>query len=410
MNRVPVEPADAGGPAGTGGAARAGGADGTGGAAGPGPADVGDPAALAQVRAALGAVADPELHRPITELGMVRSVDVAGGTVRVELALTVAGCPLKEYFRREVPAALRARLPWVTEVDVVLGTMDADQRDRAVGSVRAQTPRIGQPGSRTRVLAVGSGKGGVGKSTIAVNLAAALAASGHATGLLDADVYGFSIPALTGATARATVVGDLIMPIEAHGVKVLSIGNFVPADSAIVWRGPMLHKTLTQLLVDVHWEDCEFLVVDLPPGTGDVAISISQLLPEAAFLAVTGPDRAAAVVAARAARMALKVGLRLLGAVENFAGLACTGCGRHHDVFGSGGGDLLAAECDIGLLARVPLDPALERAASAGVPVVLGDPASPAAAVLRDLAGYLARALPAPAEAGRRLLPVVAVS
>lgn len=403
MSQAPVEPT---GTAGTTG--------------GPGWADVGEPAALAEVRAALSAVADPELQRPITELGMVRSVGVAGGRVRVELALTVAGCPLKEYFRREVPAALRARLRWVAEVEVVLGTMDPAQRDRTVDSVRAQTPRIGLPGSRTRVLAVGSGKGGVGKSTIAVNLAAALAATGHPTGLLDADVYGFSIPALTGATARATLVGELIMPVAAHGMKVLSIGNFVPADSAIVWRGPMLHKTLTQLLTDVHWDDCEFLVVDLPPGTGDVAISISQLLPAAAFLAVTGPDRAAAVVATRAARMALKVGLRLLGAVENFAGLTCTDCGRHHDVFGSGGGDLLAAECDIGLLARVPLDPALERAASTGVPVVLGEPASPAAAVLRDLAGYLATALPAPELAavelagpelaGRRLLPVVAVS
>lgn len=336
------------------------------------------------VRAALRPVEDPELHRSIVDLGMVREVVIDGYEVTVTVALTVAGCPLKEFFHREIPARLHAVFPQLSAIAVQLTTMGAEERAAVVGGI--QVPKVGQASSRTRIVAVGSGKGGVGKSTVAVNLAAALAASGHSVGLLDADVWGFSIPSMLNMTSRPTVVDELIMPLEAHGMKVLSMGNFIGEDQPVVWRGPMLHKALQQLLSDVHWDDREFLIVDMPPGTGDVAISLSQFLPGMGFLLVTTPQQTACLVALRAARMMQKAQLNLLGVVENMAGFVCEGCGRFHQVFGEGGAAQVAQDLGVPVLASIPLDEATRRAADSGIPLVLADPRSAAATAFAGLA------------------------
>src|SRR5919206_3974391 len=283
------------------------------------------PLSLEAVRAALATVEDPEIHRPITDLGMVKSVAVSpDGRVGVAVYLTVAGCPMRETITRRVTNAVSA-VTGVTAVDVELDVMSDEQRHELRRSLRgdAADPVIpfAQPGSLTRVYCVASGKGGVGKSSVTVNLAAAMAAKGLKVGVVDADIYGHSVPRMLGVTGRPTKVEDMIMPPQAHGVKVISIGMFTAGNAAVVWRGPMLHRALQQFLADVYWGELDVLLLDLPPGTGDVAISLAQLLPNAEILVVTTPQVAAAEVAERAGAIALQTHQRLVGVVENMSWL-----------------------------------------------------------------------------------------
>jgi len=332
------------------------------------------------VRAALGTVVDPEIHRPITELDMVRSVSIDGGVAAVEIALTIIGCPAAETIERDVRAATLA-VPGVTAIDLTVGVMTVPEREALVTRLRGTRPRQFGADTLTRIYAITSGKGGVGKSTLTANLAVALAATGLKVGLLDADVFGFSIPGILGAPdARPTRVGDLMMPPVARGVQVISIGMFVEASTAVSWRGPLLHRTIQQFLTDVWWGDLDVLLLDLPPGTGDVAISIGQLLPHAEVLVVTTPQPAAADVAERSGLVARQTGQTVIGVVENMTG----------ELFGSGGGDAVAGRLGVPVLARVPLSVALREGGDAGIPVVLADPADPSAAAILELAGTLA--------------------
>src|ERR1700754_1564753 len=299
------------------------------------------------VQAALATVDDPEIHRPITDLGMVKSFKIdEDGLVRVELLLTVAGCPLRDKLRTDITAAVTA-VPGVSGVEIDFGVMSTEQRQelqtqlRGGGTAEPVIP-FAQPGSRTRVYAIASGKGGVGKSSVTVNLAAALAARGLSVGVVDADIYGHSVPRMLGVTARPTQVEDMIMPPQAYGVKVISIGMFTSGNAVVVWRGPMLHRALQQFLADVYWGDLDVLLLDLPPGTGDVAISLAQLLPNAEILVVTTPQQAAAEVAERAGAIALQTHQKIVGVIENMSGLPCPHCGEMLDVFGTGGGKLVA--------------------------------------------------------------------
>ena len=353
-----------------------------------------------QVTAALATVQDPEIHRPITELNMVESVDVGGdGVVSVRVLLTVAGCPLKDKITRDVTAAVSA-LDGVTGVRVDLGVMDDEQRAALQTQLRGDVPAreipFAQPGSLTRVYAVASGKGGVGKSSVTANLAVAMAANGLKVGVVDADIYGFSIPRMLGLVdARPTQVESMIMPPSAHGVKVISIGMFVQGNQPVVWRGPMLHRALQQFLSDVFWGDLDVLLCDLPPGTGDIAISIAQLIPSAEILVVTTPQLAAREVAERAGSIAVQTRQRLAGVVENMAGLSCPHCAEHVDVFGAGGGEAVAEAltrtvgATVPLLGQVPIDVRLREGGDNGVPLVLADPDSPAAKELRRVADQL---------------------
>jgi ATP-binding protein involved in chromosome partitioning len=354
-----------------------------------------------QVHAALSAVHDPEIHQPITDLGMVETVEVgADGRVRVVVLLTVAGCPLRDTITRDVTAAVGA-VEGVTDVDLVLGVMgDEQRRDLATrlrgGQAEREIP-FAQPGSLTRVYAVASGKGGVGKSSVTVNVAAAMAAQGLRVGVLDADIYGHSIPRMLGAHARPTQVENMIMPPAAHGVKVISIGMFTAGNTPVVWRGPMLHRALQQFLSDVYWGDLDVLMMDLPPGTGDIAISVAQLVPSAEILVVTTPQAAAAEVAERAGTIALQTHQRIAGVVENMSGFPCPHCGDVVDVFGSGGGRAVAdalsrsVGAEVPLLAQVPLDPRVREGGDDGQPLVLSDPTAPAAQALAAVATALGR-------------------
>src|SRR5581483_4088399 len=293
---------------------------------------------------ALAEVNDPEIRRPITDLGMVESAVVNGGVARIRILLTVAGCPLKDKLRSDITIAAM-KVPDVTGVQIDFGVMTGEQRQDLQKSLRgnASEPVIpfSQPGSRTRVYAVASGKGGVGKSSVTVNLAAALAARGLSVGVVDADIYGHSVPRMLGVEARPTQVEDMIMPPQAYGVKVISIGMFTSGNAAVVWRGPMLHRALQQFLADVYWGDLDVLLLDLPPGTGDVAISLAQLLPSAEILVVTTPQAAAAEVAERAGAIALQTHQRLVGVVENMSWLELP-TGQKMEIFGSGGGQAVA--------------------------------------------------------------------
>lgn len=356
------------------------------------------------VTAALAGVIDPEIRRPITELKMVRSVEVApapegaGSSVVVGVDLTTAGCPLKDTITREVTAAVQA-LPEVTEVRVDLGVMSAEQRSELRSMLRggAAEPVIpfAQPGNLTRVYAIASGKGGVGKSSVTANLAVAMATDGLKVGVLDADVYGFSIPRMLGVTQAPTKVDDMILPPLAHGVKVISIGMFVPPGQPVVWRGPMLHRALQQFLADVFWGDLDVLLLDLPPGTGDIAISVAQMLPSSELVVVTTPQVAAAEVAERAGSIALQTRQHLVGVIENMSWLEQPD-GTRLEVFGSGGGQAVAENLSratgapVPLLGQVPLDVALRAAGDDGTPVTLAAPDSPAAVVLRQVASQLA--------------------
>ncbi|MHC6221668.1 Mrp/NBP35 family ATP-binding protein [Arthrobacter sp. MMS24-S77] len=350
------------------------------------------------LNAALATVIDPELRRPITELGMLDSVEAgADGTVRVAVLLTIAGCPLRETITADATAAL-TRVPGVTGVDVELKVMTQEQRDALKERLRGAGGQRGipfnEPGSLTKVFAVASGKGGVGKSSVTVNLACALADQGLRVGIVDADVHGFSVPALMGITQQPTRVDDMILPPVAYGVKVISIGMFVSGNKAVAWRGPMLHRALEQFLTDVYFGDLDALFLDLPPGTGDIAISVAQLLPNAEILVVTTPQAAAADVAERAGTIATQTGQKLAGVVENMSFLEMPDGGRM-ELFGSGGGLVLAERLsaavgtDVPLLGQIPLDIRLREGGDAGRPVVLTAPETPAAQALQSIAGKL---------------------
>jgi ATP-binding protein involved in chromosome partitioning len=361
-----------------------------------------DPTSVrAGVLQALSSVNDPELHRPLTDLGMVDDVTVdAAGVVDVRVLLTTAGCPMRDTLTRDVTAAVRT-VDGASGVRVQLGEMTPEQRRELTTKLRGTTgaaPTIpfNDPGSLTRVYAVASGKGGVGKSSVTANLAAAMAAEGLSVGVLDADVHGFSIPRLLDVTGRPTKVDDMMIPPVAHGVRVISIGMFVPAGQPVAWRGPMLHRALQQFASEVFWGDLDVLLLDLPPGTGDVAISVGQLLPKAEIVVVTTPQVAAAEVAERAGSVAAQTEQRVVGVVENMSWLELPD-GQRLEVFGAGGGDVVAASlshklgADVPLLAQVPMDVALREGGDHGLPVVLSHPDSPAAVALRDLALTLAR-------------------
>jgi len=358
------------------------------------------PPSVQQVTQALGGVHDPEIRRPITELGMVKNVQVEpDGTVLVEVWLTVAGCPLRDTITREVTAAV-GKLPGVSSVRVGLDVMSDEQRRALQTQLRGGRPEpqipFAQPSSLTRVYAVASGKGGVGKSSVTVNLAAALAASGQKTGVVDADIYGHSVPRMLGVTGRPTPVENMIMPPSAHDVKVISIGMFTKGNTPVVWRGPMLHRALQQFLADVYWGDLDVLLLDLPPGTGDVAISVAQMLPSAELLVVTTPQLAASEVAERAGAIVSQTHQRIAGVIENMSYLVCPHCGEQTEVFGSGGGASVAAALTrlggtrVPLLGQVPLDVRLREGGDSGLPLVLGDPDCPAGLALRKIADELA--------------------
>ncbi|KQM83078.1 Mrp/NBP35 family ATP-binding protein [Agromyces sp. Leaf222] len=371
-----------------------------------------DPAELeAAVRRALESVIDPEIRKPITELDMLESVSVDGARVQVVVRLTIVGCPASDRIERDVRQAAET-VAGEGMADVTLTVMTPAQRTALTERLRGGKAGRGNPfgpGTLTHVIAVTSGKGGVGKSTLTANLAVALAARGLSVGLIDADVHGFSIPALLGLVddeglaARPTQVNDMILPPVAHGVKVISIGMFVePAEPgsrassvAVAWRGPMLHRTLNQFLTDVYFGDLDVLLVDLPPGTGDIAISLGQLLPNAEVLVVTTPQPAAADVAERSGVVARQTGQRIIGVVENMAGLAGPD-GTVLDLFGSGGGAEVARRLSAGqaeavpLIASVPLSIALRQGGDEGTPVVAGAPDDPAAVAIERVAEVIA--------------------
>jgi ATP-binding protein involved in chromosome partitioning len=352
------------------------------------------------VRAALATVNDPEIHRPITDLGMVKSIGIApDGAVDVGIYLTVSGCPLRETITANVTEAVEA-VEGVTSVAVELDVMSDEQRRELAASLRGgkaerEVP-FAQPGSLTRVYCVASGKGGVGKSSVTVNLAASLAAEGQKVGVVDADIYGHSVPRMLGTDGRPTQVEDMIMPPSAYGVKVISIGMFTPGNAPVVWRGPMLHRALQQFLADVYWGDLDVLLLDLPPGTGDIAISVAQLVPNAEILVVTTPQQAAAEVAERAGSIAVQTHQKIVGVIENMSGMPCPHCGEMIDVFGTGGGQRVAegltktTGAEVPVLGGIPIDLRLREGGDEGKPVVLSDPDSPAGAALRSVAGKLA--------------------
>ncbi len=340
------------------------------------------------VRAAIELVEDPEIHRSLQELEMLRELDVAAdGSVRVLVALTIPGCPLKDKLTDDITAAATA-VAGVTAVDIEFTTMTDEERAALMRKIRGGAGReitVGKPGAKTRVLSVGSGKGGVGKSSVTANLAVALAAMGKRVGVIDADVWGFSIPKMLGIDRNPTVIDETLLPPEAYGVAVMSMDYFVKPDQAVIWRGPMLHKALEQFLADVHWGDPDYLLIDMPPGTGDVAISMSQFLPRAESIVVTTPQPTAQRVAKRAGLMAAKVDQEVIGVVENMSWFSGDD-GKRYPIFGSGGGRVLADELGVPLLAQIPLVVSLREGADVGVPALESDPTGAAAEAFRSLA------------------------
>ena len=361
-----------------------------------------------QISEVLGEIQDPELHRGLNELNMVRNIAVEGSDITVLVALTIPGCPLKDYFHTVIPAKLKETFPTVGTVTVELTSMTEDERQALIGGLRKDTPApFARSDSPTQVIAIGSGKGGVGKSTTTVNLAASLSKLGHSVGLLDADVWGFSIPRMLGIHERPTVIDDMIMPPEVFGVKVVSIGLFTSEDNPVIWRGPMLHKALQQFLTDVHWDEPDYLLVDLPPGTGDVSISIAQFLPGAAMVIVTTPQAVSEKVAQRAGFMAEKTGLSVTGVVENMSWFTGDD-GKRYNLFGEGGGQILADKLNVPLLGQIPMDPELREFADAGAPIVLQNPDSEVAQLLDQTAKELVNLLPPKPKPSKRIsLPLV---
>jgi ATP-binding protein involved in chromosome partitioning len=357
------------------------------------------PPTVEQVTQALGTVNDPEIHRPITELGMVKDVQVGpDGTVRVGIWLTVAGCPLRDTINRDVTGAV-GKLPGVSRVQVDLDVMSEDQRRELQGRLRGGKAEreipFAKPGSLTKVYAIASGKGGVGKSSVTVNLAVALAAAGQKVGLLDADIYGHSVPRMLGVTSRPTQVEQMIMPPEVHGVRAISSGMLKKGNEPLPLRGPILHRLLQQFLADVFWGDLDVLLMDLPPGTGDIAISAAHLVPGSELIVVTTPQLAAAEVAERAGSLASQLHQRVVGVIENMAFLPCPHCGERVEVFGTGGGQQVAdtlsriTGAPVPLMGEIPIDPGLRSAGDNGQPLVLSAPDSPAAVELMRIARQL---------------------
>ncbi len=335
----------------------------------------------AAVVEALRPVEDPELHQSIVDLDMVKGVEIDGGRVAVTVALTVAGCPLQTEIRQRVTDAVQP-LDGVESVDIDLTVMSDEQRQALASRLRQQAPAAadGKPArvnpftdARTRVLAIASGKGGVGKSSVTTNLAVALAQRGQRVAAVDADVWGFSMPRMLGIDHAPVVIDDVIIPPEANGVNLISMGFFAREDQPVVWRGPMLHKALEQFLTDVHWDEPDFLVVDMPPGTGDIALSMAQFLPRAEVIIVTTPQPAAQRVAQRAAYMSQKVNLDVIGVIENMSFFRGDD-GKQYELFGSGGGGELADQLGVPLLGQVPLVPELRVGADEGRPIVVTNP------------------------------------
>jgi len=345
---------------------------------------------------ALEQVIDPELQRPVTELDMVRDVEISDGIVALTIVLTIAGCPLRQSFEQQVEQAL-ADVPGVRGVALSFGVMTPEERQRLTTKLRgpASEDKAIRLSRDTRVIAVASGKGGVGKSTLSANLAVAFSQLGRRTGILDADIYGHSIPHILGIHQKPVAVDQMIVPPVKDGLKLMSIGFFLDGNEPVMWRGPMLHRALEQFLTDVHWGEIDVLVVDMPPGTGDISISLGQLLPRAEVVVVTTPQKLAQDVASRAASMARKTNMRLLGVIENMTG----------EIFGFGGGESLALELDVPLLGQVPLDPVLREQGDLGVPIVASHPDSETAQTIVAIA----EAIDARREAGSivKSLPLV---
>jgi ATP-binding protein involved in chromosome partitioning len=350
----------------------------------------------AQVLEALRPVEDPEIHRSIVELNMVRGIEIDGANVKVTVALTVAGCPMRAEIIRLVTDAVTP-LVGVDHVDVDLGVMTDEER-AAVSQQLHGGQTHGADGqehranpftdSNTRILAISSGKGGVGKSSVTTNLAVALAQRGKKVAAIDADVWGFSMPRMLGIDRPPTVIDDVIVPPDANGVTLISMGFFAREDQPVVWRGPMLHKALEQFLTDVHWGEPDYLVVDMPPGTGDIALSMAQFLPRAEVLVVTTPQPAAQKVAQRAAYMARKVNLSVVGVIENMSWFECDH-GTRYRLFGEGGGQELADQLEVPLLGQVPLVPELRAGGDEGEPIVVSNPNDPAAQAFTAMAERL---------------------
>lgn len=339
------------------------------------------------IEKALSEVHDPELHRSLVELNMIEEITIDGGRVGVTVALTTRGCPLKDHIASEVKEKLLT-VPGVTEVDVTMGEMSKEKRDELFGR-KLNVPLLGET-SKTKIIGVASGKGGVGKSTVTVNLAAALRSLGNDVGILDCDIYGFSVPRMVGAEGRRPVVIDgKIIPIPVHGMKMISMGNFVEDNTPVVWRGPMLGKILRQFLNDVVWGEPDYLLLDLPPGTGDMALDVAQLMPKAYLLVVTTPQVVAFNVAARAAQMAHKTNQRIIGVVENMSAFVCPCCGEETPIFGEGGGEEVARRLEVPLLGSIPLTLEARTHGDQGIPVALAD-GSPAQKAYRELAEKVA--------------------
>lgn len=349
------------------------------------------------IKAALSRVDDPEIGKPITELGMVRSIEITGQDVAVVVSLTIAGCPMKDRITANVTAALE-EIPGIGAVAVSTDVMSDEQRRELRQHLRGNTPEaiipFTQPGNTTRIFAVSSGKGGVGKSSMTVNLACEFARRGLSVGIVDADIYGHSVPGMMGATERPTAIDDMIMPPQAHGVKMISIAHFVEGNAPVVWRGPMLHRAIQQFLGDVFWGDLDILLLDLPPGTGDIAISVAQLLPHAELLVVTTPQSAAAEVAERAGTISLQTQQKVAGVIENMGAMVLPD-GSVMDVFGTGGGEAIAERlkaltgAQVPLLGQVPLDPQLRVGGDQGTPIVLTDENSPTTVAIRGIVDKL---------------------
>ncbi len=347
---------------------------------------------VAAVRSAIEQVQDPEIHKGLGELGMVRAVDVNDGTVDVTIALVIPGYPLQSTITSDVTAAAEA-VDGVTSVNVELATLTDEERAELSASLRGGSAedreiQLAAAGSKVRIIGVSSGKGGVGKSSVTANLGVALANQGKRVGIIDADVWGFSIPKMMGVERAPTVINDMLLPPQAHGVSVISMDFFVQSDQAVVWRGPMLHKALEQFLVDVYWGDLDYLLIDMPPGTGDVAISISQYLPRSEILIVTTPQPTAQRVAVRAGLMAHKTNQDIIGVVENMSWFTGDD-GKRYEIFGAGGGEGVANELEVPLLGKVPLVVSLREGADVGKPVTVVDPDGEAAEAFASLATHI---------------------
>ena len=354
---------------------------------------------LEQVNAALATVSDPELHRPLPELGMVESVEIDRGVAKLKILLTISGCPMQDRLRGDITDAV-TKVSGISTVEVLFGVMNEEQRNNVKKLLRGGREKFipfAQPESLTRVIGVASGKGGVGKSSLTTNLAVAAARKGLRVGILDADVYGHSIPRLMGLMGqRPTAIDQMFIPLEAYGVKVVSMEMFKPERAdAVAYRGPLLHKVLEQLLSDAYWGDLDLLLIDLPPGTGDLAISLGQLIPTSEIVVVTTPQIAAAEVAERAGRIAHQIHQRVVGVIENMSAFPCTHCNDEIDLFGSGGGEETATRLsnlvgsDVPLLGKVPFSTELRTGGDEGAPIVIAEPDSPSAQAIYAIAEKL---------------------